>query len=84
MIGWVAPEKRQFFFIVVAVLCVEVILIVLITRAEHERFAALDAEVLAELGVDRDLPPMMQAQAYEYRDKPDIQEKHGNDPPEFL
>ena len=57
MFDWVAPHKRRFFFLVLAILVVEVYLITWIAGAEHRRFTPpevdTDIEIVEAAGQER-------------------------------
>jgi len=41
MFGWVDAGKRKFFAVLLALVVVEVVVVLLIARAEHDRFPPL-------------------------------------------
>ncbi len=41
MFDWIAPEKRRFFYILMAVLLVETWIVYCILQAEHRRFGPI-------------------------------------------
>jgi len=55
MFGWVDVGKRRFFALLWVMIAVEVAVVVLLVRLEHDRFPPLPADTSREphLGLDR-------------------------------
>ena len=66
MFGWVEAGKRRFFVLLVAMITVEVVVVVLLVRSEHDRFPPLPDNRLRSTSVPRRLTDATQT-SHEHR-----------------